>query len=121
MKTSFHAIVIGVAVFACGSGFRVSGASQSTPRRVEISAKRYAFEPSAVTLKKGEPVVLVIQSKDVEHGLDFYDLGLKLVVPKRGVGELKFTPDKEGDFVGHCAVFCGVGHAAMMLTLHVVD
>jgi cytochrome c oxidase subunit 2 len=121
MKTSFHVIVVAIAVFTCESGFRVAGASQEAPRRVEVSAKRFAFEPSTVTLKKGEPVVLTIRSKDVEHGLDFYELGLKVVVPKHGVAELKFTPDKAGDFVGHCAVFCGTGHGGMMLTLHVVD
>ena len=34
---------------------------------------------------------------------------------------MQFTPDKAGDFVGHCSVFCGSGHGGMMLTLHVVD
>jgi cytochrome c oxidase subunit 2 len=120
MKTLLHVTVVVIAVFDCASGIRV-GASQDTPRRVEISAKRFAFEPNAITLKKGEPVVLAIQSRDVEHGLDFYDLGLKVIVPKHGLAELKFTPDKTGDFVGHCAVFCGTGHGGMMLTLHVVD
>ena len=35
--------------------------------------------------------------------------------------ELAFTPDKTGDFVGHCSVFCGSGHGSITLTLHVTE
>jgi len=33
--------------------------------------------------------------------------------------EVTFTPDKTGDFTGQCSVFCGSGHGAMKMTLHV--
>jgi cytochrome c oxidase subunit 2 len=121
MTRIIQAIFIAIAVFVFTSGRSVSGASTESPRRVEISAKRFAFEPNVITVKKGEPVVLAIASKDVEHGMEFYELGAKVVVPKHGVGELKITPEETGDLIGHCAVFCGTGHGTMTLTVHVVD
>jgi len=95
--------------------------AQDTPRRIEITAQRFEFNPAEIVLKKGQPVVLVVTSKDVAHGLRFRDLDLSLKIPKGGTAELSFTPEKTGDFVGHCAVFCGAGHGGMMLTLHVVE
>jgi cytochrome c oxidase subunit 2 len=95
--------------------------AQDAPRRIEITAKRFTFDPAEITVKKGQPVVLVIKSLDVAHGLRFRDLNLELKVPKAGTAELRFTPDKTGDSVGHCAVFCGAGHGRMTLTLHVVE
>lgn len=95
--------------------------AQAAPRRIEITAKQFQFEPAEITVKKGEPVVLVIKSADVAHGLRFRDLNLNVKVDKGGTAELPFTPDKTGDFVGHCSVFCGSGHGEMTLTMHVVN
>jgi cytochrome c oxidase subunit 2 len=95
--------------------------AQDGPHRIEITAKRFAYDPAEITVKKGQPVVLVIKSVDVAHGLRFRDLGLNVTVGKNGTGELSFTPDKTGDFVGHCSVFCGSGHGSMTLVLHVVN
>lgn len=101
----------------------LGGPAVSTPetKRVEIVASRFSFNPSSVTLKKGESVVLVLKSNDVPHGLRFRDLGVDVKAPPSGSAEVRFTPDKMGDFVGHCSVFCGVGHGGMTMTLHVVD
>ena len=95
--------------------------AQAAPRRIEVTAKRFAFEPGEITLKKGQPVVLVLESKDAAHGLRFRDLNIDVKVRAGGTTEVQFTPDKTGDFVGHCSVFCGSGHGGMVLTLHVVD
>ena len=95
--------------------------AQEAPRRIEVTAKRFSFDPADITVKKGQPVVIVLKSADVAHGLRFRDLGLNVTVAKGGTAELSFTPDKTGDFIGHCSVFCGSGHGTMMLTLHVVN
>ena len=50
---------------------------QPGPRRIEVTAKRFAFLPGEVTLKKGEPVVLVLKSVDVPHGVRFSGLGIE--------------------------------------------
>lgn len=100
--------------------FQVHAAPTAAPRRIEIVAKRFAFDPGSITLQRGEPVILVLKSVDVPHGLRFRDLNLEIKSPKGGSGEVQFTPDKDGDFVGHCSVFCGNGHGSMTLTLHVI-
>ncbi len=50
----------------------------ASPRRVEVTARRYAFDPGKVTLKKGEPVILVLKSLDVPHGLRIRELGVEM-------------------------------------------
>lgn len=110
-------LMIGAALLPLKSKVR----AQESPRRIEITAKQFSFEPSEITVKKGQPVVLVIKSADVAHGLRFRELNLNVKVDKGGTAELPFTPDKTGDFVGHCSVFCGSGHGEMSLTMHVVN
>jgi cytochrome c oxidase subunit 2 len=91
------------------------------PRRIEVAAKRFSFAPAEITLKKGEPVVLVFHSADVTHGIKFKELNLATEIGKEGTNELAFTPMQTGDFVGHCSHFCGSGHGSMVLTLHVTE
>jgi cytochrome c oxidase subunit 2 len=91
------------------------------PQRIEITAKRYMFTPNEVTVKVNQPAVLVFKSEDATHGMHFDDLKIEAVIEKGKGAEVPFTPDTVGDFVGHCAVFCGAGHGGMMLTIHVVE
>ncbi len=95
--------------------------TQGSPRHVEVTAKRFAFEPATILLKKGQPVDLVLKSTDVAHGLRFRELNLDLKVSKGGRSEIHFTPAQAGTFIGHCSVFCGAGHGSMTLTLQVVN
>jgi cytochrome c oxidase subunit 2 len=48
-------------------------------------------------------------------------LNLDLKAGKGQTTQATITPDKTGDFVGHCSVFCGTGHGKMTLTIHVVE
>jgi cytochrome c oxidase subunit 2 len=91
------------------------------PKRIDVSVKKFAYAPAEITLKKGEPVVLVLTTEDVTHGLKFKELNLNTKIEKGKPAELAFTPDSVGDFVGHCSVFCGSGHGSMTLTLHVTE
>jgi cytochrome c oxidase subunit 2 len=101
--------------------FATMASAEHSPRRIEVTAKRFEFAPDEITLKKGEPVVLVLRSTDVAHGIRFKELGVEGKVIKSGSTEIAFTPGKAGTFVGHCSVFCGAGHGGMTLTLHVVE
>jgi cytochrome c oxidase subunit 2 len=103
-----------------GAGLGASQAAVAEPRRIAITAKRFAFDPNVITLRKGESVKLVLESLDVVHGLRCRELGLELKASKGKPGEALITPNKIGDFVGHCSVFCGAGHGSMTLTLRVV-
>jgi cytochrome c oxidase subunit 2 len=101
----------------------VSGFSSSAgaPHKIDIVAKKFSYEPSEITIKKGDPVILKLTTTDVNHGLKFKELNISTKIEKGKTSELSFTPDRTGDFVGHCSVFCGSGHGSMTLTLHVTE
>jgi cytochrome c oxidase subunit 2 len=103
-----------------GELLRSDAATLSAPRRIEVTARRYSFDPDVITLKKDEAVILVVKSADVAHGLRCRELNIDINVPKGGTVEVKVTPHSTGEFVGHCSVFCGNGHGSMMVTFHVI-
>ena len=97
-----------------------SGTAQS-PKRIEIVAKRFTYEPDAITLKKGELVVLVLHSVDVTHGIKIEALNVKSDdIKKDKQTEVRFTPQQIGHFEGQCSHFCGKGHGTMKLQIDVV-
>ncbi|MBB5059674.1 cytochrome c oxidase subunit 2 [Granulicella aggregans] len=108
-----------LALILCGIVPRRAAAQAG--KKIEIVAKRYDFTPGDITVKKGEPVTIVLTSKDVDHGLKFKDFNVSVSAKKGETKEVTFTPDKTGTFVGQCSVFCGSGHGSMKLSLHVTD
>lgn len=97
-----------------------SSISSETPHRVELKAKRYAFEPAEITVKRGESVELQLTSADVAHGLRIRELKIDLHANKGKTVVTTFTPQTLGTYVGHCSIFCGSGHGQMTFTIHVV-
>jgi cytochrome c oxidase subunit 2 len=96
-------------------------AQDAAPRRIDVIANQFSFDPGEITLKKGQPVMLVLKSADVAHGIRFRELNVNVQVKAGGTEQVQFTPDKTGDFTGLCSVFCGSGHGSMNLKLHVVE
>jgi cytochrome c oxidase subunit II len=117
LKTGLLVLAFGILAAVIPSP---SAWSQAAPQRIEIAAKRFAFTPGEITVKKGQPVVLVLKSMDVGHGMRIREVGVDMKVKAGETAEATFTPDKTGDFVGHCTVFCGSGHGSMTFKLHVV-
>jgi len=109
-----------VATLLLTIGVCVSSARPASPRRVEVTARRFAFEPAEITVKKGETIDLVLTSADVPHGIRIHELGLDLRAGKGKQADETITPQILGTFVGHCSVFCGSGHGGMTLIIHVV-
>jgi cytochrome c oxidase subunit 2 len=106
------------------SGLEVAShlrAAEDAPKRIQVTATRFAFTPAEVTLKEGDPVVFVLTSGDVAHGLRFRELNFNIRADKGKTAEMELNPNKVGTFVGHCSVFCGSGHGEMTLMLHVVN
>jgi cytochrome c oxidase subunit 2 len=71
-------------------------------------------------LPKDQPVRFTVQSKDVLH--DFWVPAFRLKIDAvRGIDtHIRVTPDRLGDYAVVCAELCGLGHAAMRQTAHVV-
>jgi cytochrome c oxidase subunit 2 len=120
MKFKFSSLILITALFAVAGALRLSHAQQ-TPHKVEIVAHRFEFEPSEITLKKGEPVVLVLTAKDVTHGLKLDAFNQVVKANKGQSSQVEFTPNEVGTFTAQCAVFCGAGHGSMKLTIHVTE
>jgi cytochrome c oxidase subunit 2 len=89
--------------------------------QVIIHAKRFAFTPAEITIKKGQTTNLVLISDDVTHGLVVEGLGISAEIQKGRKTVLPVTPAQAGDFAGSCSIFCGTGHRDMEFMIHVVD
>jgi cytochrome c oxidase subunit II len=109
-------------VFFCGIALSpLVAAGDGTPQTISITAQRFSFSPSEITVKKGQEVTLEITTTDVSHGLVIEGLGVRTEVKKGQSAEVKFTPETPGTFEGKCAHFCGKGHGSMKMTVHVVE
>lgn len=84
---------------------------------VEITAKRFAFSPDRITLKKGETVKLRIRSEDVTHGFFLRPLKLDEEIPAGQTIEVTVTPETTGTFMTICDHFCGANHGNMNMTI----
>jgi cytochrome c oxidase subunit 2 len=84
---------------------------------VEITAKRFAFSPDRITLKKGETVKLRIHSEDVTHGFFLRPLKLDEEIPAGQTIEVTVTPETAGTFMTICDHFCGANHGNMNMTI----
>jgi len=83
------------------------------PKVINITAKRFEFVPNQITLKKGEPVRLVLTTADVTHGFYLKPLKIDEVIEPGKTTEVNITPQTAGTFLLICDHFCGVNHGAM--------
>jgi len=80
--------------------------AELAPRRIEVTAKRFQFTPAEITLKKGEPVVLVLNSVDTTHGLQVKELNLETKIRKGQPSEL-LTKSESSSVIVPCFVARG--------------
>jgi cytochrome c oxidase subunit 2 len=106
--------VAGLAVAASTVGDVGPSAQTTEPRIIEITARRFAFEPSEVNATVGERLQLVVRSADGVHGLEIKKLNIKKEVPRGGEPvTIDFTATTEGRFPIICSEYCGNGHNDM--------
>ncbi len=91
------------------------------PKVIEITAKRFEYAPSKVSLKKGETVTLRVASLDVTHGLFVRPLKIDTDIPAGETKEITITPQNVGTFTAICHHFCGSGHGNMKMVFEVVE
>lgn len=82
-------------------------------KEIKVTAKQFAFEPSAIEVNKGDKVRLVITSQDVAHGFSIPEYGINERLEPGKPVTIEFTADREGTFTAFCSVFCGAGHSNM--------
>jgi len=85
---------------------------------IQITASRYAFDPVTIQVNAGEPVRIVIRSKDRVHGFSIPTLKIDVQVPKGGDPvTVEFTAPAAGRYEIACSEFCGSGHGQMKAAL----
>jgi cytochrome c oxidase subunit 2 len=97
---------------------RCAGAAGGPVHEVQITASRYAFDPVTIQVNAGEPVRIVIRSKDGAHGFSIPKLKIDVQVPKNGdPATVEFTAPPPGRYEIACSEFCGSGHGQMNAAL----
>lgn len=109
------------AVFGFASLFTAIAATGAGANVIQMTARRFEFSPSEITVKKGQPVVLEIKSEDVKHGFSLPDFNVDAAIKPGEVTKVQFIPDKAGQFTFVCDVFCGDGHEDMQGTIKVTE
>ncbi len=72
---------------------------------VNVEAGAFYYKPTAMTVKKGQKVKIVMKSADMMHDFIIDELGVKLPITKSGeTNSVDFTPDKTGTFEYYCSV-----------------
>ena len=104
-------LIIGISLPVFGQVYK----ADSPPKIIDLTAKRFAFEPEIIHVNAGDSVIFRITSEDVTHGfyIDGYDLYIDL--PPGEVVEVgPVTFEDPGKLKIRCAVTCGPLHPFMV-------
>ena len=116
-----------LAVFVAGGmtagwrRFATAAVPAGTEQVVHMTAKKFEYDPSEITLKKGVPAILEITALDRDHGFKIPELGIRADLKQGQVTRVRIVPGRPGTFEFRCDVFCGSGHEDMSGELVVVD
>lgn len=80
---------------------------------INMTAKKFEFDPHTIIVNKGDKVILNIVSDDVTHGFSLPVFDIKVDLPVNESVRVEFVADKVGEFEFKCSVFCGSGHGGM--------
>lgn len=120
-RIAFLGLLTLVAAALLAPGNPLPARADAQPRVVNITAKRFEFSPSQITLKKGETVKLVLATQDVTHGFYLKPLKIDEVIEPGKTTEVTVTPQVAGTFTTICDHFCGVNHGNMKMTIVVTE
>jgi cytochrome c oxidase subunit 2 len=123
LATRLFRIAAGAAALGLASIATYVAAQPAQPKEkvIRIDAKRFDYSPSELTLKKGEPVILELTSRDVLMGFNLPDLNLRADIIPDKITRVRFVPDKTGSFTFLCDIFCGTKHEEMTGRLTVIE
>jgi len=82
-------------------------------KEIDVIAKRWEFSPNPIRVRKGDTVILNIESIDVAHGFGLPDFGISERLNPGKTVRIEFIADKRGVFRLFCNVQCGSGHGSM--------
>ena len=118
MKRILFVCLLFVALFAMAPAF---AATQLPTLEAAMITKNFAFYPNQIAVHVGQPLRLYLTSVDVKHGFYLPDFKINKEVNPGQLTVVEFTPNKKGEYLFRCSVFCGIGHIGMTGKLFVVD
>jgi len=90
-----------------------AGNAGAGAQEIEMTAKKYEFNPDVIKVKKGDHVKLVITASDRDHGIKIETFKINQRLKKGVPTTVEFTADKAGEYPFECSVICGFGHHKM--------
>jgi len=95
-----------------------------------MTAKKYAYSPEEIRVKKGTRVQLKIRATDRTHGFKIRlypegtpekgEPGLRMAdnqnnfkLEENQERTIEFVAERPGTYIFRCSVFCGMGHRGM--------
>jgi len=90
---------------------------QSAVKEFTMTATKWDFTPSTITVNEGDTVKITITSTDVAHGFQLRDFNINERLDPNQPVTIEFVADKAGTFSFKCNVPCGSGHSTMDGTL----
>ena len=84
-------------------------------RLVRMSAERFLFTPSEISVEEGTVLEIHLTSDDTDHGFRIIGSSIDVSIPKRNRGEAVavFAATTPGDYTFECSHMCGAGHGFM--------
>jgi cytochrome c oxidase subunit II len=100
-------------------GATAHGGLASDPvHEVQIVASKFTYEPAIIQVTAGEPVRLVIRSREGTHGFSIPNLHIDVRLANTGEPvTVAFTAPAAGRYAIACSEFCGSGHGQMTAAL----
>jgi len=100
----------------------------ATPIRVHARNWSWEFEypsgdriPGELTLEKGRPYTLILNSEDVVHSFFIPEFRIKRQIVPGHDSFVRFTPTALGRAQVLCTEFCGNGHSGMFASVRIVE
>jgi cytochrome c oxidase subunit II len=109
--TTLAACVVALAIAL--STFAQAPAAEGESREIQMTAKRFEFNPNVITVNQGDHVKLIITALDRDHGFKLEAFGINQKLKKGDPATIEFTADKAGTFPFQCSDFCGIHHGRM--------
>ena len=112
-------VLVGVSLFGSASAaLHADPLGQDAPatrRVVRMSAERFLFTPSEISVEEGTVLEIRLTSDDTDHGFRIIGSSIDVSIPKRNRGEAiaVFAATTPGDYTFECSHMCGAGHGFM--------
>lgn len=94
-------------------------ASAPQAHTLRVDAHTFAYEPSSISVQRGDTVTIQLEALDAVHGLYLDGYNVNLVAEPGKSATTTFLADKAGKFKFRCSIACGALHPFMIGELNV--